>query len=165
MANALVQAIGAQSALPQRQVVAFCGDGGLAMLMGELLTVVQQKLPVKLVVFNNATLGFVEVEQKSAGLLPAGTTLENPNFAAMAEAIGLRGIRLEDPADVALGLAEAFAHPGPVLIDAVVSRTELPLPPAITAEMAKGFSLYALKAVMDGRGRELVDLAKNQFWR
>ncbi|WP_159995199.1 ubiquinone-dependent pyruvate dehydrogenase [Roseomonas sp. 18066] len=165
MANALAQLIGAQSTLPQRQVVAFCGDGGLAMLMGDLLTITQQKLPVKLIVFNNATLGFVEVEQKAAGLLPTGTTLENPNFAAMAEAIGIKGIRLEDPGEVEAGLAAAFAHPGPVLVDAVVSRTELPLPPAITAEMAKGFSLYALKAVMDGRGRELIDLAKNQFWR
>ena len=165
MANAMVQAIGAQCAYPGRQVISMSGDGGFAMLMGDFLTLAQLGLPVKIVVFNNGTLGFVEVEQKSVGLLPSGVDLQNPNFAAMAEAVGIKGIRIEDPADVTGGIAAALAHDGPVLVDAVVARTELPRPPAITAEMAKGFTLYMLKAVLSGRGDELVDLARTNLWR
>jgi pyruvate dehydrogenase (quinone) len=165
MANALAQAIGAQAAYPQRQVISLSGDGGFAMLMGDFLTLAQLGLPAKIVVFNNSTLGFVEVEQKSTGFLPGGTELKNPNFAAMAEAAGIKGIRLEDPADVESAIAAALAHKGPVLVDAVVARTELPVPPAITLEMAKGFSLYSLKAVFSGRGDELIDLAKTHLWR
>ncbi len=165
MANAMAQAIGAQCAYPERQVISMSGDGGFSMLMGDFLTLAQRGLPVKIVVFNNGTLGFVEVEQKSVGLLPTAVDLQNPNFAAMAEAIGIKGIRLEDPADVTDGIAVALAHDGPVLVDAVVARTELPQPPAITAEMAKGFTLYMLKAVFSGRGDELVDLARTNLWR
>ena len=164
MANAMPMALGAQCAFPGRQVISLSGDGGFAMLMGDLLTLRQYRLPAKIVVFNNGTLGFVEVEQKSTGFLPFGTELDNPNFAAMAEAIGIKGIRLEDPADVESGLAEALAHDGPVLVDAVVARTELPIPPKINAEMAKGFTLYMLRAVMSGRGDELVDLARTNLW-
>src|SRR5439155_6775121 len=102
-------------------------------------------------------LGFIEVEQKSTGFLPTGTELQNPNFAAMAEAAGIRGIRIEDPAEVEGGIEAALAHRGPVLVDAVVARTELPVPPAINVEMAKGFTLYMIKAVLSGRGDELVD--------
>src|SRR4249920_875725 len=122
MANAMAQTIGAQCAFPGRQVVALAGDGGFAMLMGDFLSLVQLRLPVKVFVFNNGSLGFIELEQKSTGFLPAGTEFKNPNFAAMAEAVGVRGIRLEDPADVEKGVAAALAHDGPVLIDAVVSR-------------------------------------------
>ncbi|MDY0884709.1 ubiquinone-dependent pyruvate dehydrogenase [Dongia soli] len=165
MANAMAQAIGAQAAYPKRQVISLSGDGGFTMLMGDLLTLTQLGLPVKVVVFNNGALGFIEVEQKSTGFLPTGTGLTNPNFAAMAEAIGIRGIRLEDPGEVDHGIAAAFAHDGPVLIDAVVSRTELPMPPTVTAEMAKGFTLYMLKAVMSGRGDEIIDLARTNLWR
>src|ERR1700676_3479573 len=125
MANAMAQAIGAQSAFPARQVISLSGDGGFAMLMGDFLSLVQLALPVKVVVFNNVALGFVELEQKSTGFLDFGTGFKNPNFAAMAAAVGVRGIRVEDPGDVEAGIAEALAHNGPVLIDAVVNRTEL----------------------------------------
>jgi pyruvate dehydrogenase (quinone) len=165
MANAMAQAIGAQKAFPDRQVVSLSGDGGFTMLMGDFISLAQLKLPVKVVVFNNGTLGFVELEQKSTGFLDFGTELANPNFAAMAQAVGIRGIRLTNPAEVDDGIAAAFAHDGPVLIDAVVNRTELAMPPAITVEMAKGFSLYMVKAIINGRTDEIIDLAKTNLWR
>jgi pyruvate dehydrogenase (quinone) len=165
MANAMAQGIGVQATFPGRQVISLSGDGGFAMLMGDLLTLTQYKLPVKVVVFNNGTLGFVELEQKSTGFLDFGVDLQNPNFAAMAEAVGIRGIRLEDAADVEQGIADAFAHDGPVLVDAVVNRTELAMPPSITLEMAKGFTLYMVKAVIGGRADEVIDLAKTNVWR
>jgi pyruvate dehydrogenase (quinone) len=165
MANAMAQTIGAQSAFPGRQVISLSGDGGFAMLMGDFLSFAQLGLPVKVVVFNNGALGFIELEQKSTGFLATGTELKNPNFANMAEAVGIRGIRLEDPGEVEAGIANALAHDGPVLVDAVVNRTELAMPPAVTMEMAKGFSLYMVKAVMSGRGDELVDLALTNLWR
>ena len=164
MANAKSQSIGAQAAFPRRQVISLSGDGGFTMLMGDFLTLVQHDLPVKVVVFNNGTLGFVEIEQKSTGFLDTGVSLKNPNFAAMAEAVGVRGIRLEDPGDIERGIAEALAHDGPALVDTVVSRMVLPVPPSITVEMAKGFTLYMLKAVMGGRGDDLIDLAKANLW-
>jgi pyruvate dehydrogenase (quinone) len=165
MANAMPQAIGAQAAFPGRQVISLSGDGGFTMLMGDLLTLVQHRLPVKVVVFNNGALGFVELEQKSTGFLNYGTELNNPDFALIAEAAGIRGIRIEDPAKVEDGIAAAFAHDGPVLVDAVVNRTELSMPPTITLEMAKGFTLYMMKAVMNGRADEVIDLAKTNLWR
>jgi pyruvate dehydrogenase (quinone) len=165
MANAMPQAIGAQIAFPGRQVISLSGDGGFTMLMGDFLSLVQLGLPVKVVVFNNGTLGFIEIEQKSSGFLDTGTSFKNPNFAAMAEAVGVRGIRLENPGDVEKGIAEALAHKGPVLVDAVVSRMVLPIPPSITVEMAKGFSLYMLKAIIGGRGDDLVDLARTNLWQ
>jgi len=165
MANAMAQGIGVQAAFPGRQVISLSGDGGFTMLMGDFLTLAQHRLPVKVVVFNNGSLGFIELEQKSTGFLDYGTELKNPNFAAMAEAVGIRGIRLEDPAEVDDGIAAALAHDGPVLVDAVVNRTELAMPPSITLEMAKGFTLYMVKAVMNGRGDEVVDLAKTNLWR
>lgn len=165
MANAMPQAIGAQAAFPGRQVISLSGDGGFTMLMGDLLTLVQHRLSAKVVVFNNGALGFIELEQKGTGFLNFGTELKNPNFAAMAEAVGIRGIRIEDPAKVEEGIAAALAHDGPVLIDAVVSRTELAVPPSINVEMAKGFSLYMVKAIMSGRADEVIDLAKTNLWR
>jgi len=165
MANAMAQGIGAQAAFPGRQVISLSGDGGFSMLMGDLLTLSQHRLPVKVVVFNNGALGFIELEQKSTGFLNFGTELQNPNFAAMAEAVGIRGIRLEDPGTVDDGIAIALEYDGPVLVDAVVSRTELAMPPSITLEMAKGFTLYMVKAVISGRGDEIVDLAKTNLWR
>jgi pyruvate dehydrogenase (quinone) len=165
MANAMAQAVGAQAAFPGRQVISLSGDGGFTMLMGDFLSLAQLRLPVKVVVFNNGALGFIELEQKSTGFLPTGTELQNPNFAAMAEAVGIRGIRLEDPADVEAGIAAALAHDGPVLVDAVVNRTELAMPPSITAEMAKGFTLYMVKALLSGRHDEIIDLAKSNLWR
>jgi pyruvate dehydrogenase (quinone) len=165
MASAMPQAIGAQLAFPERQVVSLSGDGGLSMLLGDLLTIRQRKLPVKIVVFNNGAFGFVELEMKAAGLLEYGTTLDNPSFADLARAMGLHGARVEDPGDVAGAVAAALAHPGPAVIDVVVNRHELATPPTITAEQAKGFTLYMLKAVLSGRGDEVLDLAKTNLWR
>jgi pyruvate dehydrogenase (quinone) len=165
MANAMAQAIGAQAAFPGRQVVSLSGDGGFTMLMGDLLSLKQLRLPVKVVIFNNGALGFIELEQKSTGFLPFGTDFDNPNFAAIAETAGIRGIRLEDPGQVEAGIAAALAHDGPVVVDAVVNRTELVMPPSVTLEMAKGFTLYMVKAVMSGRGDEVIDLARSNLWR
>lgn len=165
MANAMSQGIGAQAAFPGRQVISLSGDGGFTMLMGDFLTLIQHGLPLKVVVFNNGALGFIELEQKSVGFLDFGTELKNPNFAKMAEAVGIKGIRLEDASEVNDGIAAALAHDGPVLIDAVVNRAELAMPPSITVEMAKGFSLFMVKAVMSGRGDEIIDLAKTNLWR
>jgi pyruvate dehydrogenase (quinone) len=165
MANAMAQSIGAQLAFPSRQVISLSGDGGFAMLMGDILSLTQLNLPVKVVVFNNGALGFIELEQRSFGFIDTGTELKNPNFAAMAEAIGIRGIRIEDPSEVEQAVTTAFAHNGPVLIDAVVNRSELAMPPAVTVEMAKGFTLYMMKAVLDGRAGDIIDLAKTNLWR
>ncbi|MGY3622211.1 ubiquinone-dependent pyruvate dehydrogenase [Bradyrhizobium sp. USDA 10063] len=165
MANAMAQAIGAQAASPSRQVISLSGDGGFTMLMGDLLTIAQYKLPVKVVVFNNGALGFTELEQKSTGFLGFGIELKNPNFAAMADAIGIRGIRIVDASEVDDGIAAAFSHDGPVLIDALVNRTELVMPPSVTAEMVKGFSLYTMKAIMNGRTDAVIDLASSNLWR
>ncbi len=165
MANAMPQALGAQAACPGRQVVSLSGDGGFTMLMGDLLSAKQLGLPIKVIVFNNGALGFIELEQKSSGFIDTGTGLDNPDFAAMANAIGIHGVRIDDPADVETKMAEALAHPGPVLIDAVVNRMELAMPPKVTAEMAKGFTLYMLKAVMSGRGDEVVELARSNLLR
>jgi pyruvate dehydrogenase (quinone) len=165
MANAMAQAIGAQSAFPGRQVISLSGDGGFAMLMGDLLSLKQLKLPVKVIVFNNGTLGFVQIEQQSTGYLDFGVRLDNPDFAVMAEACGIRGIRIEDPGDVERGIGEALSHDGPVVVDAVVNRQELSLPPKITAEMAKGFGLFMVKAVISGRGDEVLSLARTNLWR
>jgi pyruvate dehydrogenase (quinone) len=165
MANAMAQAIGAQAALPGRQVISLSGDGGFQMLMGDFLSLAQLGLPVKVVVFNNGALGFIEIEQKSTGFLPFGTEFKNPNFAAMANAAGIRGIRLEDASEVETGIAAALNHNGPVLVDALVNRTELAMPPAVSLEMAKGFTLYMVRAVMSGRGDELIELARTNLWR
>ncbi|TGE22924.1 ubiquinone-dependent pyruvate dehydrogenase [Hymenobacter metallicola] len=165
MANAMPQALGAQLAFPGRQVIALAGDGGFAMLMGELLTLKQLKAPVKIVIFNNNSLAFVELEMKASGILQYGTDLENPNFAALAEAAGIRGIRVEDPAALPAAVAAMLAHPGPVILDAVVKRTELSMPPTIQKQQVLGFSLYTLKAIMSGRGDEVLELAKTNLLR
>ena len=165
MANALPQAIGAQAAYPGRQVICLSGDGGLAMLLGDILTLKQLNLPVKLVVFNNSSLGFVELEMKAAGLIDYGTELVNPNFAKLARSADIRGIRVETPEDLRPALERAFAYEGPALVEVIVSRQELSMPPTITAEQALGFSLYMLRAVMNGRGDEVIDLAKTNLLR
>jgi pyruvate dehydrogenase (quinone) len=165
MANALPQAIGAQLEFPGRQVITFSGDGGLAMLLGDILSLRQHKLPVKIIVFNNSALGFVELEMKAAGILGSGTDLENPNFAELAKSAGLLGIRVEDPADLKAAVAQAFEHDGPALLDVVVNRTELAMPPTIKLDQAVGFNLWALKAVFNGRGDEVVDLALTNLIR
>jgi pyruvate dehydrogenase (quinone) len=158
MACALPHAIGAQTAFPDRQVVALAGDGGLTMMFGELITLIQNRLPVKVVIFDNSSLNFVELEMKAAGIVNFGTDLVNPDFAAVAQAMGAFGRRVEKPGELEQALTEAFAHDGPAVVDVVTARQELSIPPAITAEQAKGFSLYAIRTVLAGRGDELLDL-------
>ena len=165
MANAMLHAIGAQASYPGRQVVSFSGDGGFTMMMGEFVTLIQTGLPVKIVVLNNGTLGFVELEMKASGFLDAGVELKNPNFAAMAEAMGIRGIRVERPQDLQDAVQEMFAHDGPVLLDVVSARQELVMPPTVTLDEIHKFGLFTLKAVLDGRGAELIDLARTTLRR
>jgi pyruvate dehydrogenase (quinone) len=160
MACAVPQAIGAQSAFPSRQVVTLSGDGGVAMMLGDLLTLRQQKLPIKLVVFNNGALAFVELEMKAAGIVTYATDLDNPSFAALANSIGIQGIRVEQPNDVEAALRTAFATPGPALVEVMVNRLELSMPPHISLDQMKGFSLYMARSVFSGRGDEIIDLAK-----
>jgi pyruvate dehydrogenase (quinone) len=165
MANALPQAIGVQASHPGRRVITLSGDGGLAMLLGDLLTLRQLKLPVKLVVFNNSTLGFVELEMKAAGLVDFGTELINPNFAKLAESAEIFGVRVEKPEELRPALTEALAHDGPALVEVLVNRQELSMPPTISLEQALGFSLYMIRAVLSGRGDEVIDLAKTNLMR
>jgi pyruvate dehydrogenase (quinone) len=165
MANALPQAIGAQVSHPSRQVITMSGDGGLAMLMGELLTLRQHNLPVKLVVFKNDSLAFVELEMKAGGFLDFATTLHNPDFSKVAEATGLLGLRAETPDQVEPAIAQALKHDGPALVEVLVSRQELSMPPTITYEEAKNFGIFMLTAVLSGRGDEIIDLAKVNLLR
>jgi pyruvate dehydrogenase (quinone) len=165
MANALPQAIGVQASHPQKQVITLSGDGGLAMLLGDLLTLRQLKLPVKLVVFNNHALGFVELEMKAAGLIDYGTELVNPNFAQLAEAAGVLGVRVEKSEELAPALTTALAHDGPALVEVLVHRQELSMPPTISLDQAWGFSLYMMRAVLNGRSDEVIDLAKTNLMR
>ncbi|MDQ2801443.1 MAG: thiamine pyrophosphate-dependent enzyme, partial [Pseudomonadota bacterium] len=165
MASALPHAIGAQAAYPGRQVISLSGDGGFAMLMGEFLTLTQMKLPVKVVVFNNGVLGFVSLEMKASGFLPEGVELQNPDFAKLAEAAGALGIRVEDPADVEAAVTRALAHDGPALLDMVTNPTELAMPPRATMEQMKGFGLYLTRAILNGRGDEVMELARTNLWR
>jgi pyruvate dehydrogenase (quinone) len=165
MANALPQAIGVQVSHPRRQVVSLSGDGGLAMMLGDLLSLRQLGAPVKIIVFKNESLAFVELEMKAAGIVDFGTNLQNPNFAKLAEAAGLLGLTAETPDQVRPMIMQALEHDGPALIEVPVSRLELSMPPTITFEQAKGFGLFALKAVLSGHGDEIVDLAKINLLR
>ncbi|MDR0958837.1 MAG: ubiquinone-dependent pyruvate dehydrogenase [Propionibacteriaceae bacterium] len=160
MANALPQAIGAASAYPGRQIVALSGDGGVSMLLGELLTLTQNKLPVKIIVFNNSSLNFVELEMKASGYVTYATDLENPSLAAVADAAGVKGYRVTRSDELENTLKEAFAHDGPALVDIVTERQELTIPPSVSVEQAKGFALYAMRTLLNGRGDELLDLTK-----
>ena len=165
MANAMLQAIGAQNAFPKRQVVSFSGDGGFTMMMGEFITLSQIGLNVKVIVLNNGSLGFIEIEMKASGFVDTGCELKNPNFAAMAEAMGIKGIRVEHPQELRAALTAAFAHDGPVLVDVVSARQELAMPPKTTLEQAYHFGMFTMKAVLDGRATELIDLAKVNLTR
>jgi pyruvate dehydrogenase (quinone) len=165
MANALPQAIGAQMSHPGRQVISLSGDGGLAMLMGDLLSLRQLNAPVKIIVLKNDTLGFVELEMKASGFVDFGTDLVNPDFAKMADTLGILGVSADAPDQVSPAIQRALAHNGPALVEISVSRQELSMPPTITLEQAKGFTLFALKAVMSGRGSEIIDLAKVNLFR
>ncbi|MDO4637936.1 MAG: ubiquinone-dependent pyruvate dehydrogenase [Lautropia sp.] len=163
MANAMLQALGAQAACPNRQVISLSGDGGFTMMMGDMLTAVQQKLPVKIIVYNNSSLGFVAMEMKAGGYLDTATDLQNPDFAAMAKAAGFTSFRVEDSTGLKETLSQALTHPGPVLVDVRTSRQELILPPKLEIGQAKGFSLYMLKAVLNGRGDEVMELARTNL--
>jgi len=165
MASAMPQAIGAQLAAQDRQVVSMSGDGGLSMLLGDLLTLNQLNLPVKVVVFRNDSLSFVELEMKAGGLLDFGVELKNPDFAALAQSAGLLGLKAETAQDVRPMLQQALKHDGPALVEVLVHRQELSMPPTIKLEQATGFGLFMLKAVISGRGDELVDLAKVNLFR
>ena len=160
MANALPQAVGAAAAYPGRQVVALSGDGGVEMLLGELLTLVQNRLPVKVIVFNNSSLNFVELEMKAAGFVTTATDLENPDLAGIASAAGMKGFHVDSSENLEAVLAEAFAYDGPALIDVVTERQELTIPPSVKLDQAKGFALYAMRTLLSGRGDELIELTK-----
>lgn len=163
MANAMPQALGAQAAHPGRQVISLSGDGGLSMLMGDILSARQLQLPIKIVVFNNSLLNFVSMELKAAGYLDTNVDLATTDFAAIARGAGLFSERVENSEDIAQALSRAFAHPGPALVDVVTSPHELALPPKIMLEQAKGFSLYMLRAVLSGRGDEVIELVKTNL--
>ena len=163
MANAMPQAIGAQFTYPGRQVISLSGDGGFSMLMGDILTIRQYNLPVKIVVFNNGSLGFVAMEMKAQGYPPFVTDLANPDFALMAQAIGIKGILVERPDQVAGAVTEALAHDGPVLLNVRVNPSELTMPPKIEFEQAKGFGLYMWRQMMSGDIGEVVDTLKTNF--
>ena len=165
MANAMLHAIGAQSAYRDRQVISLSGDGGFTMMMGDFITLTQSGLNVKVIVLNNGTLGFIEMEMKASGFLDTGCDLKNPNFAAMAEAMGVKGIRVEQPQDLREALTTAFAHNGPVLVDVVSARQELAMPPKTTATHAFHFGMFTMRAVLDGRAAQLIDLAKVNLTR
>ncbi len=163
MANALSHAIGAQATYPGRPVVALAGNGGLAMLLGELLTLQQQQLPVKIVVFNNGALSFVGLEMKAAGIPTYGTDLVDPDFAGIARAAGLFGARVEKASELDDTLRAAFAHDGPALVDVRTARQELSLPPKLTYGQIKGFTLFATRTVLSGEGSELIELARTNL--
>ena len=163
MANAMPQALGIQKALPGRQVIALSGDGGIAMLLGDLLTAIQEKIPLKIVVFNNGTLGFVELEMKVEGLLNAFTDLQNPDFGKLAEVIGFRGWTVDHNEKLEPAILEFLAHPGPALLDVHVNRTELVMPPRIEPGMVFGTVLYGAKAVLSGRAHDVIDMLESNF--
>lgn len=165
MANALPQAIGAQAAHPGRQVVTLSGDGGLSMLMGDLLSLRQLDLPVKLIVFNNGSLGFVELEMKATGFLSHATDLVNPDFTQIAQGAGVLGIHVDDPEQVRPALERAFAHKGPTLVDIAVNRHELAMPPSLKLDQVVDFNLYMIKAILNGRGDEIIELARTNLLR
>jgi pyruvate dehydrogenase (quinone) len=163
MANSMPQALGIKQAFPDRQVIALCGDGGLSMLLGDLLTVVQDNLPIKIVVFNNHSLNFVELEQKVDGLLDNFTKLTNPDFGKVAEAIGIYGMTQKDGYGLEEAMQKFLAHDGPALIDIHTNPVELVMPPEPKFEQVKSTSLYAMKAILAGRGDEVKDLIVNNF--
>jgi pyruvate dehydrogenase (quinone) len=161
MANAMPQALGAKAAFPDRQAIALSGDGGIAMMLGDLLTAVQEKLPIKVAVFNNGALDFVEIEQKVEGLLNAYTDLSNPDFAKVAEAIGFRGWRVEKAEDLEAAVQAWLTAPGPAMLDVVTDRFELVMPPKVHLGQVAGMALYSAKAVLDGRGRDVFGVLRN----
>ncbi|MGV0877447.1 thiamine pyrophosphate-dependent enzyme [Martelella sp. FLE1502] len=163
MASAMPQAIGAKLAYPDRQVIAMCGDGGLSMLMGDLLTLVQEDVPIKLLVFNNSSLGFVEMEQRVEGLVDHFTTLENPDFSKVAEACGIAGFRADNAEQLGSAMDAWLAAPGPALLDVKVNRMELVMPPKVEVSQVASTAMFGVKAVFDGRMKEVVSLLRSNF--
>jgi pyruvate dehydrogenase (quinone) len=163
MANAMPLALGLKKTFPDRQVIALSGDGGVAMLLGDLLTAIQEEIAVKVVVYNNGSLGFVELEMKVEGLLDAYTDLKNPDFAKLAEVIGFRGWRVERNEELEAAVVAFLAHPGPALLDVGVNRMELVMPPEIQASQVLGTALYSVKAVLSGRQGDVADLIESNF--
>jgi len=163
MANALPQAIGAQCAYPGRQVISVSGDGGFAMLMGDLLTLTQYNLPIKVLVFDNSALGMVKLEMETGGFPDYQTDLKNPNFAKLAEAVGMMGVRIENPADLSAGLKKALQHPGPALIDVVTDPNALSIPSHADRSQAVGFALALGKMVLAGNLEEVVETVEGNI--
>jgi pyruvate dehydrogenase (quinone) len=163
MANAMPQAIGAQLAFPDRQVISMSGDGGFTMLMGDLLTLAQYELPIKLVVYNNSTLGMVKLEMRVAGYQDFGVDVKPSDFAKMAEAVGIRGFRVEDSSSLQNSLTAALRHDGPALIDVVTDPDTLAMPPKIDAKQIAGYGLYVAKQTLHGRFFESVDELKGNL--
>lgn len=163
MANAMPQALGAQKAFPQRQIIALCGDGGLAMLLGDLLTTIQEKLPIKIVVFNNSSLNFVELEQKVEGLLDHYTDLLNPDFGKLASVIGLHGQTVTHGDGLEQAVENFLKHDGPALLDVHTNPMELVMPPDPNLNQVSSTSLYAIKALMSGRVDDVKNLLVNNF--
>jgi pyruvate dehydrogenase (quinone) len=163
MANALPHAIGAQYGAPGRQVVSLSGDGGLGMLLGELLTVRLHRIPVKIILFNNASLGMVRLEMMVDGFPAFETDHEAVDFAAVAEAMGIESARVERPADVRTVMERALAAPGPYLLDVVTDPNALSIPPHITPQQVKGFALAAGKTVLTGGVGKMLDLARSNL--
>jgi pyruvate dehydrogenase (quinone) len=163
MATALPSALGLQACQPGRQVIALCGDGGIAMLFGELMTVIQENLPVKIAVYDNGKLGFVEIEQKTEGLLPTFTGLKNPNFGKVADAMGLWGRTVEKASELDQAVQDWLAQPGPALLHVKVAPMQLVMPPTIEAGAAAGMALYTMRAVLHGRSGEVWEMARENF--
>ena len=163
MANAMPDAIGAQVAFPKRQVVAFCGDGGLSMLLGDLMTIVAEKLPVKVIVFNNSTLGMVRLEMMVGGYPFWGTEVPNQDFSAIAKAMGFHAERVERKDDIFPAIERAFAHPGPALVDVTTDPDAFALPPKATFEEMRGFALAMTRMVLDHRGGQVLEMAKDNI--
>lgn len=163
MATALPNALGLKKAAPHRQVIAMCGDGGLSMLFGELLTVIQENLPIKIVVFDNRKLGFVEIEQKAEGMLDTFTRLHNPDFGKVAEAIGMWGKTVSKATEIEAAVQEWLAQPGPALLNVPVSPLELVKPPFIELKPVLGMALYTTRAILHGRGAEVLELVRENF--
>ena len=163
MANAMPQAIGAQFAFPKRQIVSMSGDGGFTMLMGDLLTLAQYELPIKIVIFNNGTLGMVKLEMRVAGYEDFGVDFKSVNFAKLAEAVGIRGFRIEDSSNLRDSLATALRYSGPAIIDVVTNPNALALPPKIDAREVAGYGLYVAKQTLHGRLFESIDELKGNL--
>jgi pyruvate dehydrogenase (quinone) len=163
MANAMPQAIGAALACPGRQVIALCGDGGLSMLLGDLTTIAQYKLPIKIVVFNNHSLGMVKLEMEVAGLPDWQTDMFNPDFAMVAQAMGMKGVTVTDPENARQALLEAFMFDGPVVINIMTDPTALAMPPKVEFEQVKGMALSMSKLILNGRMDEVVDTVKANY--